>query len=234
MKHLKLTFVGLLALTAAAGRIRLWPTGASPDGWWPAGPPNGRRPAGSPGRRWSAGGAPDGRRRTRRQHRGTRPPQEMPPGISRHAAPRGMPSGISRHAAPREMLSGISRQAPPEMSPGMSRHPVPRETSPAPEITMAATPSTTMVAETMARDMVADPMAADPMAADTMVMGTMVTDATGAHMRPEPRQERQPPRATGRQRPITIAPRHTTILVGTPITGATTPQLFRAPSDDAP
>ena len=51
---------------------------------------------------------------------------------------------------------------------------------------------------------------------------------------PEPRQERQPRRTTGRQRPITITPRHTTILVGTLITGATTPRLFHAPSDDAP
>src|SRR5205814_5948926 len=40
-------------------------------------------------------------------------------------------------------------------------------------------------------------------------------------------------RATGRQRPITITPRHiTAILVGTPITSATTPRRFHAPGDD--
>src|SRR5215469_931526 len=80
-------------------------------------------------------------------------------------------------------------------------------------------------------------MAAEAMWAGTMVMDIMARDATGAHMRPaplpEPRQERQPPRTTGRQRPITIRPRHTTMLVGTLIISATTPRLPHAPDKDA-
>jgi hypothetical protein len=93
------------------------------------------------------------------------------------------PSAMSRQA-PRGMPSGTSWQAPREMPPGMSPHAAPREMSPAPVITMAATPSITMVAETMARDMVADPMVADPMVRDTMV-----TAVTGAHMPPAPLRE---------------------------------------------
>src|ERR1700736_1431319 len=98
------------------------------------------------------------------------------------------PSAMSRQA-PREMPWGMSRQALREMPPGMSRHAAPREMSPAPETTLAATPSITMVAETMARDMAADPMVTDPMVTDTRVTDTMVPAATGAHMRPAPLPE---------------------------------------------
>ena len=117
MKHLKLTFVGLLALTAAASDAFAFgppgPAAGRPaDGWPPMGglPPMGgglpelpvaRRPAGS---QWPVAYRVSGR---------------WPPGVPRHG-PGGQSRGMSRQAL-QEMPPGISRQAPREMPPGMSR-----------------------------------------------------------------------------------------------------------------
>jgi hypothetical protein len=221
MKHLKLTFVGLLALTSAA---------SDAFAFGPPGPPMGGPPMGGglPMGGWPAA-SPDGRPVGSLRRAACRVPQWMAacrlPQWA--AAPREMSLGISRHPAlwemSREALREMSRQA----LQAMSRQAL-REMSPALGITLAATPSITMVAETMATD-------TDTMATDTMAADATVTDA---HMPPaplpEPRLELQPPRATGRQRPIIITPRRiTTIPVGTLITGATTTRLLHAPSDDA-
>src|SRR5690242_15893913 len=75
----------------------------------------------------------------------------------------------------------------------------------------------------------------------TPVADTMATETTaamaaertsGAGMRRAPRPERPPPRAT-EHRIITTTPTHLTTLVGTLITGATTPRPLHAPGEDA-
>ena len=143
MKHLKLTFVGLLAITSAASdAFAFGPPPPPPMGGPPmGGMPMGGMPMGGPP---MAGGLP-------------RPPiggaQAPPMGA---AASREMSPGIARHPAP----LGMSPQALGEMPPGISRQAL-REMSPVPEIRLAATPSITMVT-----GMVAD---TDTMAADVTV-----------------------------------------------------------------
>src|SRR5436309_2031702 len=100
MKHLKLTVVGLVALTAAAPVARAVACQVF---------------RGAVVRRVPQSAAADLAAISRHPA-----PREMLPGISRHAAPQEMPPVISQHAVPREM--GMSRQAPPEMPPGMLRH----------------------------------------------------------------------------------------------------------------
>src|SRR5438270_2558806 len=114
MKHLKLTVVGLFALTAAA-----------PDAFafGPPGPPHLRMGAAY---RISRSGAACRIRRWAAVCRISRWAAADPSAISRHAAPPEIPSGMSRQA-PQEIPSGMSRQAPQEISPGISRHAAPPE-----------------------------------------------------------------------------------------------------------
>ena len=99
MKHLKLTVVGLVALTAAAPSAFAFGPPGGPPMRGPPGFPGGGLP-GLPG-----GGSPQN------------PPWAAadPAAILRHPALQEMPPVISRHAALQETPSGTSRQARREM-----------------------------------------------------------------------------------------------------------------------
>ena len=102
MKHLKLTVLGLLALTTAASdAFAFGPPGPPPHLPMGGGLPRPRLVVICRVCRWAAAD---------------------PSAISWHAAPRGMLPGISRHAAPQETPPGISRQAPRGTAPETSRH----------------------------------------------------------------------------------------------------------------
>src|ERR1700719_4345284 len=105
MKHLKLTFVGLLALTVAASdAFAQGPPGPPPDGPPMGGPPMGGPPmSGGPPAPPMVGGLPA------LPMGGGLP--GLPPNLPRAPRPAGNLSGTSRGPTPRELLPGISRPA---------------------------------------------------------------------------------------------------------------------------
>ena len=223
MKHLKLTFVGLLALTAAA-------SDAFAQG--PPGPPPGVPPMGGP----PIGGPPIGGGLPAPPMGGGLPALPMGgglPGLPMAGGPPHLPAA----PGPAGNLSG--NIAAPDPAGNIAAGPAGTASG-----NIAAGPLNSGNGNAARNTLNFGNVNVDRggggySGADTMATGTtaaMAVEATsGAGMRPAPGPERQPHRTTiGHQQPITITPRHIIIIrVGTSITSATSPRLFHARVDDA-